>query len=624
MPFDVEMPDGTIIEDVPDGTTKDSIRQKWAALRQRQAQEESVWSRAGQLGSGINEGMAELAGLPVALVSKGLNFIPGVNTGPAPFGGSASIKSGLERLGTIFPETKDRIGSNLRRAGKDIGAGALLGGPVGAGWGVISGSSAVGLGELSDKISGDPTHRQLAETVGSLSPIGIAAAANKTSRLISGLRTPYSSPAEKTAIKTIAKDLKSSKKTPDEIANELTKMGDDAVLADINENLLGTARAVATTKGQGRQIAKDYLDGRTSGASSRLVSDIKEVTGKDANVLDTVKSIASRRKSEAAPLYAKADRESVAVDEVSALYNQVLSKASEAQGTRVGGAMKRAAGMLKNEKGEFKTNIRQLHLVKKELEDLTSKAYRAGQGNLGKEVEDVKRLLSSRDGTGIMERASPSYREANKVYSDETSLLASIEAGKKVLREDADNAVDMLSKMSLAEKDAYIAGAVKAVRDKVLSGTKFNNDLVKERLRNAFPDQNSFDNFMTALEREKTFARTKSTVTGGSPTANKLSDLADLSAHATSVTRDFAFGRPFLATMEILRTVLKRDKNIPSDITESLAKLLLTPEGGKRAVELLKRKGMTQKQIDESMARTIATLNALKSQGETNGNQVQQ
>jgi hypothetical protein len=75
MPFDVEMPDGMVIADVPDGTPKDVIRQKWvAAIQMQDRQQYSPTGTTGQnIAAGAGKAVVDLArgaGQMVGAVSR--------------------------------------------------------------------------------------------------------------------------------------------------------------------------------------------------------------------------------------------------------------------------------------------------------------------------------------------------------------------------------------------------------------------------------------------------------------------------------------------------------------------------------------------------------------------------
>lgn len=68
----------------------------------------------------LNKGIAQVIGAPVDIISSGLNLV-GVDTGPAPLGGSESIRKGMEAIGAPTPErdpetTGEFIGQTLGEA----------------------------------------------------------------------------------------------------------------------------------------------------------------------------------------------------------------------------------------------------------------------------------------------------------------------------------------------------------------------------------------------------------------------------------------------------------------------------------------------------------------------------
>jgi hypothetical protein len=168
MPFDVEMPDGTIIEGVPDGTPKDVIRQKWVKSIQMADREaysptagmgtvERLRAGAGKafvdLGRGIGqmvgavsrEDVADTRALDAPLMETGAGkvgnfagnvaavapaaFIPGVNTVAG--AGAVGAVSGLLQPSTSTQETvtNTALGGVLGAAGQKVGqvAGQKLG-----------------------------------------------------------------------------------------------------------------------------------------------------------------------------------------------------------------------------------------------------------------------------------------------------------------------------------------------------------------------------------------------------------------------------------------------------------------------------------------------------------------
>ena len=80
-----------------------------------------------QAGTGTSEGIAGMAGMPVDLLTKGINAVGGLAGMPPiqnPVGGSESIRGALSPfMSDTEPQT---MGQRLaRRIGQDVGAGAV-------------------------------------------------------------------------------------------------------------------------------------------------------------------------------------------------------------------------------------------------------------------------------------------------------------------------------------------------------------------------------------------------------------------------------------------------------------------------------------------------------------------
>jgi len=592
--IDVEMPDGTIIEGVPEGTTQTELRSRLAKYKQ-QPEEGRGYGPARSALQGMTLGFADEAGIGMAAL--------------------AAKATGEKRpISDIYREMKDayneqqqqyekahpvestalQIGGGLAtgiagagtRAGMAVAAHPIVGG---AAVGALSGTGQ------ANRMEDVPLQAGLGSGVGAATGglmrglFGRSSASPKgptpglVGKFVSGARGMRG--PEQKAVRVVGKDLRASGITPQQAGQQLDDLGPQSTLSDLSDNLARSARNVYTQKGPGAEIAKNALDERTIGGNARVIADLKRASGKDTNFFETVKGVISSRKAESAPLYEQADKMHVDSSKVASLHAKLLDQAKQAEGTRLSGALKKFAGMLKSG-DEFKTNIKQLDIVKRQTRDMVTRAYRAGDNDTGKELNAALKVLSNNDGKGILEGASDAYRKANKIFSDDSSVLKALEAGKKVLSTDADEVVDVIGKASAAEKDAYIHGAVKSIRDKILSGSKLSSDLIRERMRNAFPDEQAYKAFIGAMEREQTFAATKGVVLGGSQTANKQLDMQSF-----SIAGDALRGKFGQAALGIARKILGQNK-ITERLHEPLAKALTTPEGSRRAIEILRRQGV--------------------------------
>lgn len=592
----------------PQRSTTDELKRQ-AGLTARYLAEGAT-ALPGIVGNAANEA--------VNIGTRGINSLLGTNI-PRIAPVTETISQGLTDIGLPNPENRtERLVGDASRAlsgtGAQIGLLAKSASPIAKALTAnpsVQAQTAIGAG-----LGSGYAREEGAGLIGQiLAGLAGGTALPASIRGVQNTVRSIGQPTDARAANTVAGGLRASNLTPDEATAKLGQLGPQATLSDLSDNLQRTARNVYTQKGPGSEVAKQALETRSIGGPQRVVEDLKKITGKDTNFYETVRGVISNRKAESAPLYAEADKVNVGPAPIQNLHKQLLEKAKEAEGTRLAGSLKKFAGMLKTGE-DFKTNVKQLDIVKRQARDMVSRSYRSGDSDTAKELDGMLKLLSNSNGTGILEKSSSAYREANKIFSDESAVIKALESGKKVLTGDADEVADNLAKLSLAEKDAYIQGAVKGIRDKVLAGQKFSNDLIRERMRNAFPDEESFKTFLASVEREKTFAGTKNFVLGGSQTANKQADMGD----ALNNGYNAVMGNWPSVALNAAKRFLTSNK-IPDKLHEPLAKMLTTPEGSKRAIAILQKQGVGKpSQFIESYKASVINAAPQLSQQVSNGN----
>lgn len=124
MPFNVEMPDGTIIEDVPDGTTKEQVFEKWKSRSETIPKQEFFGTpkRDKSFFNQATEAAATVLGAPVDIVTAAVN-VPlhagGFQEIRNPVLGSEYLKSQIEQERLVPPEVRATAGARLSPAGKE-------------------------------------------------------------------------------------------------------------------------------------------------------------------------------------------------------------------------------------------------------------------------------------------------------------------------------------------------------------------------------------------------------------------------------------------------------------------------------------------------------------------------
>ncbi len=128
---DVRMPDGTIIRNVPEGTTKSQLQARYAKAKTGDTSSAYNKSNVSQGLSGMNEGVADILGAPVDLANsvldlgaRGVNAVAGTNLRmPAkPFLGSDMIADTMRKAGSIGPATVAPDNRFVRRTMRSVGS----------------------------------------------------------------------------------------------------------------------------------------------------------------------------------------------------------------------------------------------------------------------------------------------------------------------------------------------------------------------------------------------------------------------------------------------------------------------------------------------------------------------
>lgn len=172
---DVRMPDGTIIQNVPDGMTRSQLQARLDKVAPASGYNETATSQGL---SGVNEGIAGTLGFPVDVVNSGLKAV-GLPMSDKPILGSDWIKGKLSGVGAIGPESRQIGNQFVRRVGQSVGAAAVpiagTAGPTAAGAkAFIPAVAGGGAAAASRQIAPDnPWAEMGSELVGSLVGGGI-------------------------------------------------------------------------------------------------------------------------------------------------------------------------------------------------------------------------------------------------------------------------------------------------------------------------------------------------------------------------------------------------------------------------------------------------------------------
>jgi len=343
--------------------------------------------------------------------------------------------------------------------------------------------------------------------------------------------------------KLIARDVEASGMSPEEFVNKYKQLGDDGVLADVNENTRSRLRDAVNKVPRVSGRAKSIANERQAGASQRIIDSFEDSTGTSSlNTSDRITLLNEELSPRITELYAKARSENPPLsDRLNNLLNNTetdLGKARVAANTR-----------LKNQEalGEKIGNIDIIDATKRELDDRIGAAYRNGENSKARELIQLKNLMVKE-----ADNAVPEYKEARNLFAGKAALENSSETGKNFFKLKRSEIDELAQGMSESEKEMFMLGAKDAIIDK-LDSTQINANQVNRlfgrngdaaKLRVLFKDEASFNKFTNALQREAEFAMTRQAIQGNSSSVKQLHDAGVMPSITIDEAAEMATGSP--------------------------------------------------------------------------------
>lgn len=363
--------------------------------------------------------------------------------------------------------------------------------------------------------------------------------------------------------------------TLDAVESELSRLGPDARIADLGENLQALGRATAARSGRARSIAANVLKDRQKMQQTKL---IEAATGGEGFDVSAYKraffDFANSRKTQAGPYYEQAYSMPLSTD---GKLDALLKRPSAQK------ALKRAGGILADE-GGGSGHVRIIDAVKQDLDDQIGSALRSGKNNKAKRLINLKKqILDEVDGQlGDGNAMNSPYRIARETYSSETGLRDSANLGRSMVtgRKDLDALEIAVEGMTEGERHAFRLGALRGIIDRLESASENRNmagkmiESVRARdiLRLAFPDDGSFSRFVRAAEAQSRFTDTRNMALSGSHTARIQQDLGALDAAGSVIEVAKNANSPLALGMDLLKKMGFGD--VSDETLEEVAKML--------------------------------------------------
>jgi len=403
---------------------------------------------------------------------------------------------------------------------------ATAGGATGAAYGA-------GTAKPGERLESGATSGVIGGVLGLGLPVvgGIAkrGAEKITHPVIDALSKTFRSPKTQ-AIKAIRRELERGNITREQAQREISKLGDEAIAAEsLGEGGMDLLDQVVNTPGKSAQVAKSVLSARNrqGGQQNRLIKELSDLTGADADFLDNYTALEQVRREAAEALYAPIRGKEVPLTKglKSILATRSGKKAwKEAQNIaadEIDG--KPLPRLLRVEDGKeiidegVIPDVRAWDHMKRGFDTVIEKGTDPVTGKMNSAAYRALQLKNKL--VSELDEMVPEYKAARQQYAGDSANISALRQGKRVLRDDAEITARDVARMSDSEKEAYVVGATKAIKDKILAAGEGATPLrltglLKERLKPAFKSDADFNRFIVAARRESMFKGTENRMLG--------------------------------------------------------------------------------------------------------------
>jgi hypothetical protein len=495
--MDVRLPDGRVIKNVPEGTTK-------AQLAAKLENNGISVPRGGVKGTGTYGLPAPKSDLPSSYLSGamlgGLDEVSGgvgavVDAIRSPFSDKIDFNPAKsyqawrersnqgERATTAAHPIASRalgvagaLGNVPVKAlkattlGKSMIKGAGVGGATGAASGFLSGDG------LDNRISGAEWGLAIGAPLGAVAPLILPPLINGVSSAGSAVKSAYkrllgapiktaAQKAEGLGRKVVAKAMVDDAVTPlaaGKALNEAHGRGVPLVLGDMGDNLRGLTGSLSRKPGTPRRLVQAMVDSRQAGQGERVRSAVSRDLGDIANPFEASDALMQQAKARAAPLYEQAYAappvQSPALDE---LLQTPAGRQAIARAKTIAANERRdptALGFALDKNGEVVLNP-MLHASEEGEDLILSQSPQKVKGYSPQTLDYVKRGLddiveSHRDpvtrrlrldeaGRAIndvranlvkeLDKVNPAYGQARAAYAGPASANQALQSGRRAL-----------------------------------------------------------------------------------------------------------------------------------------------------------------------------------------------
>jgi hypothetical protein len=391
---------------------------------------------------------------------------------------------------------------------------------------------------------------------------------------------------ESAASKMLVNYLKKDNLSPTEAQqalDELRRIGvPNPVIADLGKSLNDLAYSAYTVQSAAKGTTKEFLENRLIDQPNDIVKGLVQKAGLAKNVngfeyLEALTANQSRLASQAYPeAYSKAInavpfRKFIDRDVFTKAYGEAVKRA-DVYGQKLPdlGSIRNAQSVPTDVLHQIKMGLDRI--VDAETDNITKKI-----SGYGSDVAKVKNEFND-----LIKSLNPEYKKANAEFADAERIKNAFKMGEDYQKLNPAEAASKIKKLTTDEKEAFRLGVMADVNERLgnFKGGDFTKQIFKSEnqkllLRNAFPDQASYNEFSQYVKGLNRQAETKQRVLGGSRTDENKA-VREESSLLGSLAQASATGDLASLLRAGANTVLSRAKGISSESSEALQKRLFS------------------------------------------------
>ena len=412
--------------------------------------------------------------------------------------------------------------------------------------------------------------------------------------------------------------------TPDQVIARMSKLGDDAILAEsAGYNTRDLLDTMATLPGRTKNRTEDLIRQRQAQRGGRLATAAQQqLSPTGARLADSVESLITKRDVDATPLYNQLKTVTVTLDDD---LKQILDAANKLGA--FGRAKQISIGLrepftLKDFNKATDAAMPDLDKVKRGLDDIIGgKSALNDKGEInefGRSVIQLKRDFLKRldDATSDADTGVSLYKGARNAYAGPSALISAAELGRTVLNKPAATIKTLVKDMSDSELESFRVGAYEGLRD--LAGTQsgqtrllnmWKEPATQERLKEIFPSERAFRVFASDVAAE---ARKKEiqSVGRGTQTAGREARIEDVGAETLKDTVNLASAANTMdigSLLNMLSNNMKRT-SVPEPVRNEIGRILMSRATSADEVKILRNVIDKMKRDQEAQAVTSGII----------------